>query len=220
MKMSNEELINLLRRIPLHEASHKVPCPSSRELVDSFAPSASNRLKSNIIDHISECPKCREAFEMLVSITECDLAKQHSLGIHHHSFQLLFARLSSLIVGCLLIFVSILIIAPRNDISHQFREETTNIVLEYPTVSHNIADLLIFRWNPYAPARYYILELFDDALLPVWTSSKTEDLHIQVPEETRSFLQPGKAYFWMITAYSETDIIKESNLVRFVIRED
>ena len=95
-----------------------------------------------------------------------------------------------------------------------------DIILEYPTVSHNITDKLIFRWNPYASARYYILELFDDALLPVWTSGKTEVPHIHFPEEARSILQPGKAYFWMVTAYSGTDDIKESKLARFVMTED
>ncbi len=232
MNMSNKDLLDLLRKIPAQNASSKTHCPSSKELVASFAPSASNRLKTKIVDHISGCPKCRGAFDLLITIMEYDKqTKQESSTedhssrflkspLHYRPRQLFTARVSSLIAGCLMIAVSILVITQHNYVSYQFREENMDIILEYPTVSHNITDKLIFRWNPYASARYYILELFDDALLPVWTSGKTEVPQIQFSEEARSILQPGKAYFWMVTAYSGADDIKESNLARFVMTED
>jgi hypothetical protein len=232
MNINNKDLADLLRKIPAHNASLKTHCPSSKELVASFAPSASKRLKNKITDHIYGCPKCREVFDLLLSFIEHDKQAKDSLNtekqcsrflksvLHYPSPRLLSARFSSLIVGCLMIIVSIFIIAQHNDVSRQFRGGNTNIILEYPGATHNIADKLIFQWAPYTPASYYILELFDEALLPVWTSSRTEAPQIPISEEARSLLKPGKAYFWMVTAYSGAGDIKESNLARFVVTEE
>ncbi|MCK7514994.1 MAG: hypothetical protein MZV70_70620 [Desulfobacterales bacterium] len=232
MNISNKDLLDLLRKIPTHNASPKTQCPSSKELLASFAPSASKRLKAKIVDHISGCPECRGAFNLLIAIIEYDKQVEHSAitdklrlrflkgPLHNRSPQYISARVSSLIAGCLLIAVSVLIITRRNDDSYQFREINTNIILEYPTISHKITDKLVFRWKPYPPATFFILELFDESLLPIWTSDRTEINQIPFTEEARSILRPGKSYFWMIIAYSGTDNIKESKLVRFVVTED
>lgn len=232
MNMSHKDLLDLLRKISVRNAPSNNTCPSSRELVASFAPSASKRLKTKIVDHISGCLKCREAFILLITIMEHDKQAQHRLStekhysrfskraFHYQSPQMFSARVPSLIIGCLIIAVSILVMTKRNDVSPQFREANTNIILEYPTASLDITDKVVFRWAPYVPAGYYILELFDEALLPVWTSARTEVPQVQISEEARSMLQPGKAYFWMVTAYSGADDIKESNLVRFIVTDD
>jgi hypothetical protein len=232
MNLSHKDLLDLLRKISVRNAPSNTPCPSSMELVASFAPSATKRLKTKIVDHISGCPECREAFELLITIMEHDKQTQHRSSteehysrflkrtFHYQSPHMFSARVPSLIIGCLMIAVSILVMTQRNHVSPQSREENTNIILEYPTVSLDITDKAVFRWAPYVPAGYYILELFDEALLPVWTSGRTEVPQVQISEEARSMLQPGKAYFWMVTAYSGADDIKESNLIRFVVTDD
>ncbi len=88
--------------------------------------------------------------------------------------------------------------------------------LSFPKPNQTLSRPFVFRWQPIPDSDHYVLELFDEALLPVWTSNKIRDVQIPFPPN----LKTGKTYFWMVTAYSDEATLAESELARFVISPD
>jgi hypothetical protein len=90
----------------------------------------------------------------------------------------------------------------------------------YPTSSHKSPEKLTFRWQEFLSSKYYILELFDETLLPIWASPPIYDIQVQLPSEIYPKIKAGSSYFWMITAYSGEAKTGESRLARFAVLEE
>ncbi len=58
----------------------------------------------------------------------------------------------------------------------------------------------LFSWTPLANVDYYILEIFDDSLAPVWKSPETERTQLRLAFEVQERLRPGPTYYWLVTA--------------------
>jgi hypothetical protein len=89
-----------------------------------------------------------------------------------------------------------------------------------PELGQAVAGPLVFKWKSHVAAEDYTLEIFDETLLPVWSSERTKETTLQVPESIVSRLLPGKTYHWMITGYSSGRSIGESPLGRFSVRPE
>jgi len=120
-------------------------------------------------------------------------------------------------VGLVLIATSALLIIQNNDFSRISRSGGAGINLLYPVTTHTKSEKLIFQWKRQPESGYYVLELFDEALLPLWTSQKADALQAQLPDDVYSNLKIGKSYFWMVTGFSEDLKIDESPLTRFIL---
>jgi hypothetical protein len=195
----------------------------------SFGSPTSIRNKKEIIDHITECSFCREEFEILLDLHKWQasfstLTSENSstdstkpkLGAAN-SVKRIIWRYAYFLFGLVLILTANYLIIQRNSISEAMRTSEQRILLFAPARVHIFPKPLIFRWEAQPPSQYYILELFDNSLLPVWTSQKLFDIQTQLPVEVLSRLQSGNFYFWMITAYSSTQKISESELLRFLV---
>lgn len=227
------EIDDLKKRYQRYVTS-KIPdnrnkCPSPRALSTSFDSPTSIRNKKEIIDHITECSFCREEFEILLDLQKCKAffsafnSENSSTDFTKHkggeatSLKRIIWRYVYFLFGFVLIITAYYLTIQRNSISEAMRTSEQRILLFDPTRAHTFPSPLIFRWEAQPTSQYYILELFDNSLLPIWTSQKLFDIQIQLPVEVWSRLQSGNYYFWMITAFSSTQKISESELLRFLV---
>jgi hypothetical protein len=214
--------------------SAKIPanrnkCPSPRVLSNSFKSTSSHRNKKKIIDHITKCSCCAEEFKFLLElhsyqnsmINAINYNRQMSSSafnfINPHSIGRFIGRFAYLLFGIALVLSSSFLILQKKELLEGRRTEEAKITLVYPIYKHTLPNPLIFQWKENISAQCYVLELFDDALLPVWTSPKITGTQLQLPDRIFSLLYLGKSYFWMITAFSSTEKIAESDLLQFSI---
>ena len=204
-------------------------CPSSKAIANSFGSSASIRKKRRIIDHIAMCSCCRDEFMFFYELNNFYyLPKEISEKINEIKADsyinkikspryTLFWRYSFTALFSALIIISIFLFIKRNAHIETSRSKEADLVLIYPINGHILLKPLIFQWQEHKGAQYYILELFDEALLPIWTSDKIYDTRIQLPDEKLSELIINKKYFWMITGFSDMNKIDESRLAIFMV---
>jgi hypothetical protein len=205
------------------------PCPSARALFKTIRSSASFRKKKRLIDHISRCSYCMEEF--------CFLLKLHNyedpmlINIRDTSWELvsfanpidsiprprLWMKYASVLIGFTLIISSLLLIKKNDETLSGLRRSNQIIQLISPTHVHILSNPLIFLWREHPEAQYYVLELFDDTLLPLWTSPKVTRTEIHLPEEIFAKMKINKYYFWMISAFSNAEKVEESDLGSFLI---
>ena len=204
-------------------------CPSPSAIAGSFEPSTSARKKKRIVDHISECSFCREEFMMMLELRESDAAAikiksptasykprrgvSRAAGSAHSPLW----QYVSLLFGLGLAISSLFILVHDRDQARALRSGGSGIMLLFPKPGQSLSGPIVFRWQERLESDFYVLELFDDALLPIWTSNEIRDTQILIPPHIYSSLNPGKPYIWMVTAFSQNSRTGESTLARFQI---
>ena len=198
-------------------------------LFNSFKSSTSLRNKKNIIGHITDCSFCREEFELFLELQRYQTSSNTvnnatSLAAFStdkletvNSVKRFMWRYACLLFGLALSISAYYLIVQINDLTEGKRANEPKVLLITPAHMHAFPKPLIFRWQEQSASQYYILELFDNSLLPVWTSQKILDVQIQLPDKVMSRLHSDNYYFWMITAFSNTHKISESELMRFLV---
>jgi hypothetical protein len=204
-------------------------CPSPMALFTSFKSSTSLRNKKKIIGHITDCSFCREEFDLLLELqryqassitvtneTSSTASSADKLEAGNIGRRLIW-RYAYFLFGLALIISAYYLIVQKNDLAEVKRASELGILLISPMHVHTLPKPLLFQWQDQSASQYYILELFDNSLLPVWTSQKILDVQIQLPDEVLSRLHSGNYYFWMITAFSSIQKISESELMCFLV---
>lgn len=204
-------------------------CPSAEVMVSSFALSVSRRKKKKVIDHITECSPCREEFMLIMKLQESDaMPDKHTEGAESpHSraakgcngrggFASVW-RYAYALLGIGLIVTSLFLPNRPKQIPDAPRSQEISLELLYPTSAHALSDKLIFRWQEKRATQYYMLELFDESLMPIWTSAGIRETRVELPSEISPKIRNGRSYCWMITAYSDTGKRTESKLARFEV---
>jgi hypothetical protein len=190
------------------------------DLFTSFSSTTTLQNKKNIIDHITACSYCREEFELLLELKKWQLASGASspdkLGAVRFGRPFMW-RYACFLFGLVLMLSAYYLNVKQFVFIEGTRTSEQRILLIAPTQVHTFPKQLIFRWQEESDSQYYILDLFDNSLLPVWTSQQILDVQIQLPGEILSRLKSGNYYFWMITAFSSTHKISESELRRFLV---
>lgn len=205
-------------------------CPSPESLARSFEPRASRREKRRIIDHLATCSFCREEFEFYheLQVFHKELQIEYEEDDHAEAIDTIakggrslvrpLLNYVSLLLGFIIISSAVILLFKSVNISETERSKPSAVILAYPTSSHHMSEELTFQWKPYPSAQYYVLELFNDSLEPLWTSPPIQGLQIRLPRELGDEIKPGSHYYWMITAYSGPSKTGESKLMPFVIR--
>jgi len=232
----NIDLDKLRRLFQGYEAARRPPnregCPSATELTESFEPTCPGRRKRRIIDHITSCPPCREEFMMLLERQRRDNqacekaprdlkedAKAGRAGRRQGSHRSALWQYAGAVFGLGLIVVSLVAVKHQWQQSVALRSAQPRIALEAPRMGQAVSGPFTFRWRGQAHSEYYILELFDEALWPVWSSEKIADGRLEIPGNALTRLSPGKTYYWMVTGFSGRTKKEESPLGRFRVRE-
>jgi hypothetical protein len=86
-----------------------------------------------------------------------------------------------------------------------------------PKSGQTISSSILFRWRRTSDAEYYVVELFDEQLLPVWSSDVLRNPEVFLPQEVSARLLPDRSYYWMVTGFVQESKTGESPLVRFRI---
>lgn len=156
----------------------------------------------------------RKKSDILVS----DLKKRQS-----PFFPKLSWKYGSLLLGGVAAAIILIIIFFKPDIiripvKNQQRSETiTQIKLIEPIGAKYSTSSLSFKWRKLNDSDYYILELFDESLIPVWKSEKILKNHYTLPKNAIKNLDENKVYFWMVTAFLSNGKKIESTLEEFTL---
>ena len=231
MNLRDEELRALFRSyITMRISGNREGCPSPETLLSFFVSRSRTRKKLKIVDHLTNCSACAREFELLLEIQRYQdqlvpqvreatdsgrffgtpLGTLRTIG---HSW-----KISPIVAGAILVIASLIIVIRESGRPVGVRATSSSIVLVQPDTIHPASFPLIFIWKEVQGAEAYILELYDDTLLPVWKSREFPSPPVTMPEDLARRLRLNKPYFWMITAYQNREKLAESELSRFIVR--
>ncbi len=216
-------------------------CLSPEILTECLRGQASKKNKNRMIEHISHCSYCMKEFQVILEIhrDENKLIQKIAPLFNSHSqkrpdvqkkkalFSISFLfpfrqkrwKHAFFATGAVLIVVGSLglYFLIQGGLVQKFRGTNINhIMLIKPVHNKNTRIPIVFQWKKMINAEYYILELFDDTLFPVWKSWKTHENKLQLPRETMEILSSGKSYYWFITGFFPGDRKIESSLEQFI----
>jgi hypothetical protein len=224
MKTNDRELKKAYREyVQNTSGTREKVCPGSEEIWSLFSGKISRKRRARMVDHITACSSCFREFEAFLEITRVE-------GNLARGIQSRFPKQPRRIprpmvwryVTALLIFVAVLAVAMLSTRwpSHVKRSEergrlSGQIRLLAPGQNSPLGTPLIFRWEELARSEYYIIEIFDDSLLPFWKSPRLTGSSFELPSPVKEKLDRRKRYFWMLTAFSQGGTKSESALEEF-----
>jgi len=234
MNLNDEELRQLYRSfIALKNLESRVGCPSLEKLMSFFESSSRARKKMKIIDHVTNCSSCAREFEFLLELQRYEKKMiqevreaQPMESLPSSPFKsrsksrqrsLLFWKFSAALISIALVIVSLATIVQKLEREDQTRATQTALRLIQPKPNQRVTLPLVFKWQKVVGAENYILELYDESLLPIWKSPEISSTSLFLPENISRQLYPGRQYFWMITAYTKNKKLSESNLFEFTM---
>lgn len=201
-------------------------CPSPEEIARSFESSAPGRKKKRVIDHITSCPMCREEFMMVLEqekaaegMPPCP-GKRFNPGVAAQINGLgnaVFWQWATVGLGLAFVISSLFFLRYQPNISHTRQIGKAEVSLITPEQDQPIASPFLFQWQGQTEDGYYVLEIFDKELKPIWTSDKIWGRYIFLPTDVSVRLLSGRHYFWLVTSYVHGHIARESHLGRFVM---
>jgi hypothetical protein len=92
------------------------------------------------------------------------------------------------------------------------------VVLLQPVGEKTTRSSLIFRWQDVPSSDYYVFELFDESLQPVWKSERISQSRFIPPSDLLDKLAAQSRYFWMVTAFGRGEKTS-SSLEDFILIE-
>jgi hypothetical protein len=200
-------------------------CPPPLDIARSFEPSAPARMKKRIVDHISVCPMCREEFMMLLEhrrsgeeevADPAESRPKRNYEAKKRYFNLVAWQGAIVLAGLTLVISSFFLIRQISETSQTRQADRVAISLITPEYGRSLASPYDFRWKGKTGDDYYVMELFDETLMPIWTSEMIGSSRFRLPREVATGLRPGQTYYWMITSYVLGSVSGESQLGRFV----
>jgi len=231
MNLKDEELRRLFRSyVTMRTPGNRVGCPSPESLLSFFISRSRTRKKLKIVDHLTNCSACAREFELLLDIQRYQDHLVPQIREASHAGQSFitpaspihtighFWRISPIVAGALFVVASLLIVIRESERPVGVRATFSSIVLVQPDLQHPASFPLMFKWEEVEGAETYILELYDETLLPIWKSPGIASPPVTIPEDLAHRLQLNKPYFWMITAYHNKEKLAESALTWFIVR--
>jgi len=241
MKIKHSDLQKLYKayimdRIP----QSRKDCPPPKEIIKFFRSKLSKHRRTKLINHITNCCYCAQEFEFILQtlreqkklseeIVRLFRSKNMSMEIEKRvkkdALQLAKKRWTyfpflswkyvlPIIVAAIIISALIIFKKPEKT---EFREEhLAQISLIEPVNGKFFKPSSVFNWTEIKNSAYYILEIFDETLYPVWESNKISKNHYTLPGQMVSKLIKNKTYFWMVTAFLLDGRKIESNLEEFI----
>ena len=210
---------------------HRVNCLSDDELIDLFMGETSDPRTAAALSHVALCPICSLRFDILGLVREetepkiaafaescspsdpltilrqaarrklAGLAPETTAGKDRSSrprltLRFAFGFLAILIVVATAGYLALDQFRPRATL----RSSDLKLTLLEPIgrISRSPA---AFRWTPVAHAEDYFLELIDDTLQPVFSSSTYLVSEHIIPLEVRAQIIRGRNYVWSVKAF-------------------
>lgn len=228
MRLNNSNLrqifvSNLNKNIP----NSRTECPSPKELLLLFRAKKSEKKKTKIIDHITNCYHCAHEFEFILKALrfEKDMNQVAKKYIETKKTKVLTSRFSwrfaSMVAGISVICISITAFIISNTYENsKYRASTPlQIDLFLPEETKVPKSFLSFKWENVKDSEYYAFELYDETLYQIWKSEKLFKSNFTLQKDVVAMLEVNKSYFWMVTAFFPNGRKIESQLKEILLIE-
>lgn len=196
-----------------NERNSRKGCPSTNALVKLARGSRLFARRSNrIIDHVFNCCDCAREFQFILEVLrrENALIKELESLIESnnksrirrpwfYSLRQSWRTIAALAGAAIICVVFILSFAFRRTETYRSADMVKPELVE-PVGSRVSISRLLFRWKGVNYAEYYVFELLDEALQPIWKSEEIMSNELVLPEEILRKLEVDGLYFWMVTA--------------------
>jgi hypothetical protein len=204
-------------------ADSRKNCLSPEKLLLLARGGLPDKEKENYLMHISDCIFCSREIKEILKILQyekqaiSEATKRRTINRKNIlGFNWRIAAVSAVLI---IIAISSFFIADRIMNSASFRGENSQTLnLITPVDTYTSKPFPVFKWTKVPKAEYYILELYDGFLEPLWESSKIYSTKLRLPEEVVFSLRPNNDYYWMVTAYTHRRKTIESSLKKFTFR--
>jgi hypothetical protein len=224
MKTNDRELKMAYREhVQNASGTREKDCPTSEDIWRLFSEKTSGNRKARLVDHITTCPFCFREFEAFLEISRAEGKLVREVQSRFQSD----AKTAPLpmawrYAGAFLMAMAILAAAvlstkwlgfpkrpeERGRLSGQIR-------LLAPGPETALRSPLVFRWEAVALSEYYVVEVFDDTLLPVWKSAQLAITNCEIPKQIKEKMAKERTFYWMLTAFSPGGTKTESFLEEF-----
>jgi hypothetical protein len=186
-------------------------CPSPKRMIRLLTSRCSAREGSKLVDHISLCSDCAGEFGFLTEAIRSgrvlvgdienwlgngQKAEPRQPHLSRYSWGIASLLAAFFIVGFIVLRLAILRTPERYRTASDARVE----LLE-PIQQKVSRQSLNFRWQPVQGVEHYVVEVFDEALAPIWKSPPLLETRILPPDQLARGLALGKSYFWLVSAY-------------------
>ena len=228
MKLNNSHIRQIfLANIKKRTSEGRKECPSPKQLLKLFRIKKSEKKKTRIIDHISNCYYCANEFEFILRALQYEktlnnvaenLIRSKRIKVPSTKFSW---KTASAIAGISAVFslITIFIISNTHENSNHRTSAIPQIAIVHPLEKNISESSLHFRWEEVQDSEYYTFELYDETLYQIWSSDKILSNNFKLPKETASRLEANKSYFWMISAFFPNGRKIESLLKEIILTE-
>jgi len=199
-------------------------CLSPEKLILTARGELSDKEKSESLQHITDCIYCSLEIKEILKILHYEkqfiekITKKTQKN-NEKNFPGTKWKTAAVSAVLLLLVVSSFLMIQRMKNSHYLRGGSTQILkLIAPVDTYASKSYPLFKWTAVEQAGYYIFEIYDEFLTPLWESEKLYHPSLQLPDEIVSSMKSGAGYYWMVTAYLSNGKTIESSLEKFVFR--
>jgi len=221
MTMKTDDLRSLYRDyIRGQELPRKGRCLGPRGWKDLFNPRASEARRDRLIEHVTRCPACHPKFELILDAERAKRSLVDDIGGLVGGAELeapekaeaargrrrrpaaLAWRFAAAFAALAVVGLGLAVLLTR-DRGLPVAPETTRgdqgleVRLLKPLDSVKRRSGLEFAWTASIPLADYRIDLYDEALAPLWRSPSLVESRGALPEEIFNALQNGKIYVWM-----------------------
>ena len=204
-------------------------CPSVEKIIGCALIEIPQKERDEIVAHVANCRGCaavlRQAYE-IAEETDRFAAEVKRLaraeGREAEKVLSLWARLArrpalAVAAGLFALTVISLSVLRFADRSATRGASAAAIVLVSPAKSVPAGTDVLFKWRPVPHAGQCVVEVFDEALQPVWRSDKITGSQLLLPTAISQRLIPGRPYYWRVTWTAEGRPEAKSNLTEFSV---
>jgi len=195
----------------LQKPASRRGCPSSKRMIRLLTSRCSAREGSKLIDHISLCSDCAGEFGFLTEALRSERVLvgeiknwlgtgQNSELRQPHSLRYSWGLASLLAAFFIVGFIVLRLVILRAPERYRAASEAGVALLE-PVEQKVSRQSLVFRWQQVQGVEHYVVEVFDEALSPVWKSPPLFETRIVPPDQVARGLAIRKSYFWLVSAY-------------------
>ena len=215
--------------VGLQKPASRQDCPSPKRMIRLLSSRSSAREGSKLIDHISLCSDCAGEYGFLTEALRSERvlvgdienwlgsgqkAEPRRPHLLRYSWGLASLLAAFFIVG----FIVLRLVILRSPERYRAASEAGVALLE-PVEQKVSRQSLVFRWQPVQGVERYVVEVFDEALSPVWKSPPLFETRIVPPDQVARGLAPRKSYFWLVSAFLPSGEKWLSPLEEFTLKD-
>lgn len=212
-------------------------CPPLKDIVDLLR--NPSRRARKILSHVVDCSPCSQEVELVLKTLKSEAEFTEAVGklfpkakagsllpcapsppfCSRPFWRLLPHSVIGILFACFLVVVFLTIngeFLGKKEGRGKAAEEVSLISPVNLAVSRKT---LVFHWDGPPGAAYFILELFDHALSPLWKSPGVTATASSLPAEVALRLGKNESYFWMVTVFFPDGSKIESSLKEFSLAD-